>query len=126
MRCHPLAQQIVASIPGKDQLLFPARGASHTSFSGWSKAKRAFDQPLSLDPFTLHDLRRTFASQLAALGTPIHVTEKLLNHVSGTLSGVTAVYNRYTYAAEMRAAVEAHEAHLRRLLDQNLPPAVIV
>ena len=31
-------------------------------------------------------LRRTFATNLAALGTPIHVTEKLLNHVSGTVS----------------------------------------
>ena len=63
----------------------------------------------------LHDLRRTFSSHLAALGTPIHVTEKLLNHVSGTLSGVAGVYNRYSYAAEMRSAVGAFEARLEAL-----------
>jgi hypothetical protein len=64
----------------------------------------------------LYDVRRTFSSQLASLGTPIHVTEKLLNHVSGTVSGVAAVYNRYSYAAEMRTAVEAFEARLMELL----------
>jgi integrase len=34
----------------------------------------------------LHDLRRTFASIHASIGTPIHIIEKLLNHVSGQLS----------------------------------------
>lgn len=38
--------------------------------------------------------------------TPIHVTEKLLNHVTGTISGVAAVYNRHSYIEEMRNAVE--------------------
>lgn len=122
----PLAQEIMTTVPGNDALLFPARGASSNPFSGWSKAKREFDRPLSLAPYTLHDLRRTFASQLAALGTPIHVTEKLLNHISGSLSGVAAIYNRYTYAPEMKAAAEAYEAHLRRLLDRNLPSAANV
>jgi integrase len=81
----------------------------------------AFDKKLSgVGHYTLHDLRRTFSSQLASLGTPIHVTEKLLNHVSGTVSGVAAVYNRYSCAAEMRAAVEAHEARLVELLAEKV------
>lgn len=92
-------------------------------FSGWSKAKLEFDAPLAIADYTLHDLRRTFSSQMAALSTPIHVTEKLLNHVSGTLRGVAAVYNRYSYATEMRTAIEAHEAHVLRLagLAKSLP-----
>ena len=53
---------------------------------------------------------------MAELGTPIHVTEKLLNHVSGTLSGVAGVYNRYTYATEMRSAIEAYETRLQALI----------
>ncbi len=111
----PLAASIIKAIPGGTDLLFPARGHDDVPFSGWSKAKRAFDQGLGLAPYTLHDLRRTFSSQMAALGTPIHVTEKLLNHVSGTLSGVAGVYNRYSYAAEMRSAMEAYEAHVLKL-----------
>ena len=66
-------------------------------------------------PWTLHDLRRTFATNLAALGTPIHVTEKLLNHVSGTVSGVVAIYNRHSYMDEMRVAIEKWEKRLAEI-----------
>lgn len=112
---------ILDGLPEMDDLLFPAsrthvRGKLTGVFNGWPKAKVAFDKKLEgVAPYTLHDLRRTFSSQLAALGTPIHVTEKLLNHVSGSLSGVAGVYNRYSYAAEMRAAMEAYEAHVLKL-----------
>lgn len=117
----PLTAEVIARIPQMGELLFPAsrshvRGHPTSVFNGWPKPKEAFDKKLSrVAPYTLHDLRRTFSSQLAALGTPIHVTEKLLNHVSGTLSGVAAVYNRYSYADEMRAAVMRFEEHLRKI-----------
>ncbi len=97
-------------------ILFPAGKPNGLVFNGWAKQKAALDRLAPLPHWTLHDLRRTFSSQMAALGTPIHVTEKLLNHVSGTLSGVAGVYNRYSYAAEMRAAVEAYEAHILKLV----------
>ena len=118
----PLALSIISKIPKSSELLFPAsrahvRGNPTSTINGWPKYKRNFDQGLTdVAPYTLHDLRRTFSSQLAAQGTPIHVTEKLLNHVSGTLSGVAAVYNRYSYAAEMRGAIEAYETHLLTLI----------
>jgi integrase len=112
----PFTKEIIASIRKNTDMLFPARGVEDRPFSGWSKAKREFVRPLSIVPYTLHDLRRTYSSQLAALGTPIHVTEKLLNHVSGTLSDVAAVYNRYSYADEMRQAVTAYEAHIAKLI----------
>ena len=102
----PLTKEIINSVEGEGDLLFPARGKTDTAFSGWSKAKRQFDAPLGLAPWTIHDLRRTYATKLAELGTPIHVTEKLLNHVSGTLSGVAGIYNRHAYWEEMvKAAV---------------------
>jgi integrase len=131
-----LARGVIESVPRlHEKLLFPARGKDGP-FSGWSKTKAALDthiatdevgevpvdedtgQPLlALSPWTLHDLRRTFATNLAALGTPIHVTEKILNHVSGTVSGVAAVYNRHAYMDEMRAAIDAWESKLTRLLE---------
>jgi hypothetical protein len=80
----------------KPQLLFPARGKD-TPFAGWSKGKPAFDTGCAIEPWTLHDLRRTCATNLAALGVPVHVTEKFLNHVSGTTGGIVAVYQRHTY-----------------------------
>lgn len=74
------------------------------------------DADSAIPPWTLHDLRRTFATNLAALQTPVHVTEKLLNHVSETVSDVAAIYNRHTYMDEMREAVTAYENYLQKLL----------
>lgn len=97
--------------------LFPARGNPHAPFSGWSKSKRAPDRAVpDLRPWTLHDLRRTFASGLQQLAIRIEVTERLLNHVSGTISGVAAIYNRHAYMDEMREAVRQWEEHLDGLL----------
>lgn len=112
-----LTKDIAESVYTKNELLFVARGRQTTSFAGWSKAKREFDCSLDLAPYTLHDLRRTYSSNMARLGVPVQVTEKLLNHVSGTVSGIAAVYNRYSYMEEMRQAVAIYDAHLQELLD---------
>ena len=61
----------------------------------------------ALDRWTFHDLRRTAASGMAGLGIAPHVVEAVLNHKSGTIKGVAAVYNRYSYSPEKRAALEA-------------------
>lgn len=108
----PRAQAIVTAVPPGTDLLFPARYATEVPLNGWSKCKLDFDRGITVADYTLHDLRRTFSSNLARQGVPVHVTERLLNHATGSVSGVAAVYNRYSYAAEMRAAIEAYEAHL--------------
>ena len=103
--------------------LFNALPASETyvfgsNFSGWSKAKRRLDRKLEVAPWTLHDLRRTFATRMAQLSTPIHVTERLLNHKSGTISGVAAIYNRHSYMEEMRTVIAIYEAHIANLVGE--------
>lgn len=100
-----LTREIIASIPSDTELLFPARGKELQPFNGWSKAKKQFDQPLEIASYTLHDLRRTYSSNLAKAGVPIHITERLLNHVSGTISGIAAIYNRHDYWEEMCEAI---------------------
>ena len=100
-------------------LLFPARGKPGTTFNGWSKCKVALDKRCKIAPWTLHDLRRTFATNLAALGTPIHVTEKLLNHISGTTGGIVGIYQRHAYMSEMRTAVHQWEARLGEILSER-------
>jgi integrase len=113
----PMAQEVLSRLPDTGDLFFPARGSENRAFNGWGKTKKRFDKTLQVAPYTLHDLRRTFSSNLARLGTPIHVTEKLLNHISGTVSGVAAVYNRYSYLDEMRRAVACHDDHLAKLIE---------
>ncbi len=53
---------------------------------------------------------------------PVAVTEKLLNHVSGTTGGIVAVYQRHTYQKEMLEAVTRWESYLDELMRE--PTAV--
>jgi hypothetical protein len=46
---------------------------------------------------TLHDLRRTYATNLRRLSVKLEVIEALINHVSGTRSGFVGVYQRHHY-----------------------------
>ncbi len=53
--------------------------------------------------FTLHDLRRTARTHLAALGVRREVAERCLGH---KLRGVEGTYDRHDYFNERRAALE--------------------
>lgn len=110
----PLAVTVLAAAPAEG-LLFPARGRN-TPFNGWSKAKRQLDKLSGVSSWTLHDLRRTFSTRLAQSGVAPHIIERLLNHVSGTISGVAAVYNRHHFLPEMRVAIENWESRLTAIL----------
>jgi integrase len=96
--------------------LFPARRGSSSCFNGWSKSKVLLDTLSGVTGWTLHDLRRTFASNLAALGVRLEVIEKLLNHQSGSFAGVAGIYNRYDFWPEMVAAVQLWEDRLKSLV----------
>ena len=64
-------------------------------------------EPVDIPHWGFHDLRRTAATGLARLGTPVRVTEAILNHVSGSGGGIVAVYQRHDYAKEKAGALEA-------------------
>jgi integrase len=74
------------------------------------------DLPRLIPPFVLHDLRRTAASGMARLNIAPHVVDRVLNHSSGTIRGVAAVYNRFEYLNERRAALEAWGRYIDNLL----------
>ena len=109
-----LAARLLADAPDEGYV-FPARGRK-SPFNGFSKCKRGFDQRLEdVGPWTLHDLRRTFSTGLARLQVPPHIKEMLLSHASAK-DPVEAIYDRYTYEAEMRDALLKWEAKLQSLL----------
>jgi integrase len=103
--------------------------------SGFSKAKARLDAamertarkaggiaegeeaPPLVPEWILHDLRRTAATGMANLNIPPHVVDKILNHVSGTIRGVAAVYNRASYKDERRAALDAWGRFVMHLLE---------
>jgi integrase len=55
-----------------------------------------------LEHFTVHDMRRTARTHLAALGVSREVAERALNH---KLRGVEGIYNRHDYFEERRYAL---------------------
>ena len=88
------------------------------TFQNFSHAKRLLDQLSGVTGWRLHDLRRTCVSGMARLGVAPHVADKILNHQSGTISGVAAVYQRHEFLAERRAALDRWGAHVAGLLKE--------
>lgn len=74
------------------------------------------------EPWTLHDLRRTFSTTLNNMGIAPHVVEQLLGH---SLGGVMAVYNRSQYLPEKLDALDKWMERLE-LLSVNLENVVIM
>ena len=120
-----LVRQVLDSIPAyarEGRYVFPARfetmrGKPTSFFNGWSKSKSAFDKVLKdVEPYKLHDLRRTFATTLQSLSVPLEVREKLLNHISGSQSGIAGVYNVHPFRQEMKDAIAKHDEFLISLL----------
>jgi hypothetical protein len=70
--------------------------------------------------WTLHDPRRTAVSGMARLGVAPHVADKILNHQSGTISGVAAVYQRHEFLTERREAMRVWGEHVVSLPEQQL------
>ena len=124
--------QLKAMQPKARGLVFTTTGK--TAVSGFSKAKRTLDTEMidimkerqrtgtggvtvvSIAEWRLHDIRRTGATNLQALGILIEVTEAVLNHISGTRAGVAGIYNRYKYEPEKRAALDAWDQRLQKLV----------
>ena len=112
----PPAMTVLAAQPAREgrDLVF---GSGSGPFSGWSKAKAELDARMLaalkaergtkavLEPWRLHDLRRTAATRMADLGVQPHIVEAVLNHVSGSKAGVAGIYNRAAYRDEKRAAL---------------------
>lgn len=86
------------------------------SLKNWDAPKERLDKICGVSNWTIHDLRRTFATNLAALKVPIHVTEKLLNHVSGTTGGIVGVYQTFNYWDDQVEAVQKWETRLKSLV----------
>jgi integrase len=142
-RAHemPLSKEVVAilkSLPrftrkkGEVDYIF---SPGTTAPSGFSRAKTRLDAAMlaamrktaidrGADPdeevfpaWIFHDIRRSVASGMAATGVDLHVIEKCMNHVSGTFGGIVAIYQRHTFADEMREAMNKWGSHIDAIID---------
>jgi integrase len=132
------ARDVLRSIPrmeGQD-LVFSTTGK--TPVSGFSKAKAALDaaiirardekaaqrdaRPAKLEPWRLHDIRRTGVTTLARLGFDSIVVDKILAHQPSRLKGVASVYQRHSFARERASALDAWAAHVLGIEARNVVP----
>jgi len=96
-------------------------GQTPISKGRWDRTRKA----LGDGDWTLHDIRRTVATGLQKLGTPLQVTEAILGHTAGSRAGVIGIYQRHTYADEKRAALQAWGAHVMDLIEGREPGKVV-
>jgi len=109
------AMEILTGIERRDRdhVFGRTRGVG---FSGWAKPKEDLDRVLKLDqPWTVHDLRRTVRTGLGKLGVQPHIAEATLNHLPPKL---IRTYDRNTYAAEKKVALDLWARHLRVAIAQ--------
>ena len=94
----------------------PIKENSHITEPAIDRAIRNNRELFDVDHFVPHDLRRTVASQITAMGIPRLTVSKILNHVE---SGVTAVYDRHSYDKEKRAALEKWSKRLEKIVTSS-------
>jgi integrase len=94
------AIDVLAEVPHRGDRLFPG----NRPVEG---LKPKLDAAVGAGDWVLHDVRRTATTGMARLGIAPHVADKILNHVSGTIRGVAAIYNKFEYLEERKAALEA-------------------
>ena len=111
------AAAVVSDISGIGSFVFTSNGK--TPFSGFSKSKKRLDELSGVSEWRLHDIRRTVTSGMAQLGIQPHIADKILNHQSGTISGVAAVYQRHKFLKERKTALNAWGNYVQSLLDKT-------
>ena len=115
------AVELLRTVKRRKDAVFVFEGPRKTAFSGFGKLKDDLDEKLAeaaakakvtVAAWTMHDMRRTLATGLQRLGVRLEVTEAVLNHVSGSRSGIVGVYQRHGWEAEKVAALKGWTAHV--------------
>jgi integrase len=120
-----LAIATILTLPQVDgqPWLFSTSGSGPVK--GFSKAKVKLDEESGVTNWTFHDLRRTFATFTTdKLQISPVVIDKVLNHASGAVKGVAAVYQRGEYLDQRKAAMEAWSNFLSSKQFQQPKPLV--
>ena len=99
------------------KFVFPSpKGDTH--ISNPQKALQRIQQATGID-FVGHDFRRTVSSMMTGMKIPRLTVSKILNHAE---AGVTTIYDRHSYDAEKREALEAWAKRLERIVAGDCAP----
>jgi integrase len=101
------AMNIIQALPKVEGqgLLFTTNRT--TAVSGFSKVKKRLDIMSGVSDWRYHDLRRSFATHSTErLGISPVIADKILNHATGQVRGVAAIYQHGEYLKERRVALQ--------------------
>lgn len=104
------------ALAGESPWVMPGRGSLAKPFTHNAMNQAMGSISFSIDPFTIHDLRRTGSTLLNEKGFPSDVIEKALNH---TIPGVRGVYNRAEYAEQRRKMLQFWGDYIEGLASEN-------
>jgi integrase len=113
----PQAVDIIKQLPriGPSDFVFTLNGRNAvTDLSG---SKERLDDIIKIPEWHTHDLRRTAATGLQRLGINLQVIEAVLGHVGGSRAGIVGVYQRHSFDAEKRTALEDWAREVERIVD---------
>lgn len=118
-----LAVELLNSLePNEHGLFFPsAKRASEPVSHGALYAFVGRQQEKDLLPdFTNRDLRRTFKTLAGKAGLSKEIRDRLQNHTEQDVGSRS--YDRYGYMTEKRAAMDAWDKFVRKMIDDHKPP----
>ena len=107
------ARAIIASLPRMQDNPYVFAGRGEKPIGAFSRMKTDILDEIekaagkALPDWRLHDFRRSGVTHLANAGVAPHVADRLLNHITGTIQGVAAVYQRAQFLEERKAALDA-------------------
>jgi integrase len=113
-----MATEIIRAQPhiSGNPYVFAGRGTGY--FYGCSKCKRRLDKALPpMQPWTIHDLRRSARSLMSRANVPADIAERVLGHA---VRGVRGIYDRHEYQTEKADALRKLAALIADILD---PPS---
>jgi integrase len=79
-----------------------------------------------IEDWRFHDFRRAGVTALAGKGFAPHVCDRLLNHITGSIQGVAAIYQRHEFLAERKSALDAWAALVLAAADRREPAVNVV
>jgi integrase len=107
----PLPEAAIAVLEGRqrggsDDLVLPTigrDGRSVAAVSGWAWLKRELERRLTIEPWQMHDFRRSLVTHCAESGADVAVLDAMLNHAASmTRGGIVGVYQKATLIGPMR------------------------
>ena len=117
----PTAEKIVQAwlTRAAGQFLFSTRVSSQTSIHPTTLSARFCDlmRDLKIEGAVLHTLRHTVKTNMAALGVPDNINDRVMNQVTGQRQRIGSRYDHHEYFQEKRRALELWAARLHEIID---------